>query len=537
MLSKIMVIGLDGGTWKIYDRLMGQGLMPNLKQLTITGYRSDLLSTIPILTPAAWTTFATGTNPGKHGVMGFMAPQETPGEYSCPLPRSTTVATKTLWRILAEHGLKPTVLQVPLTYPPEPIHGNILSGMFTPGPESHCTEPRSLKQELQALDCLGPFEILLPETRGKTQLTDQDYSQFFQDIERYTENLCRSGLHMMKKAWDFFMIMFLSNDRFQHALWHKVITLDESNDDYISHHIRSFYRRLDEIVGLFVEAAGDNCTTLIMSDHGFGPCHGRFNLGRWFLQNGYLTYRSHGGYQRLKKLVRKIGFNKLIRKTLSSKRVAHLKNIVAPLDWSKTKAFPTVGGIQINLKGREKCGIVDPADYQAFRDTLREKLTDLTDSAGRNVFGNLWYPEEIYTGDYVPFARDIIMQNADDPSYEFYMGSPQSPPVEAEIAYRGNHRAEGIFVAHGQGIVTNPSAPPAHISDLAPTILWHMGLDIPDNMDGKVIQDAFTSPSLIRYTSSAPDLSFSLSASTSIQHQEEEQSIIKNRLKNIGYLE
>jgi len=532
-----MVIGLDGGTWDVFDRMIDLSLMPNLEKLCKSGYRSKLISTTPILTPTAWTTFATGVNPGKHGVLGFMAPQEAPGQYSPPLPRRTTIARKTLWRRLSQNGLKSIVLSVPLTYPPEQIKGSIVTGMFTPDSNCDCTWPGSLKKELMDENCMPDFDILLPDSSGKSELNERDYVEFFKNIEQFTDKLHRAGMHMMKKSWDFFMTMFLSNDRFQHALWDKIIRLDESGNDFISQKIRAFYARLDEIIGQMLKAAGDDCICLIMSDHGFGPCHGRFNLGPWFAKNGYLEYQSNKNYKFLKKIAERLGLKKLLKKSLSTKQLARLISQTIPLNWQKTKAYPTVGGIQINLKGREKYGIVDPANYHALRDELREKLSELTDPSGRKVFSRLCYPEEIYHGDYTQYARDIIMQISDDPSYEFFIGSSDSPTVEPRLHYRGNHRPDGIFIAYGSGVARNPNAQPANIADLGPTILWLMGLDIPAEMDGRVIQQAFDFvPQPFCATESSPPTTNNVS-STSDRDTDEDQHIIQQRLKNIGYLE
>lgn len=72
MSKKVLIIGLDGGCWKVFDTFIERGYMPNLRALKETGVSGILKSTIPPITPAAWTSFQTGTKPGKHGIFDFI---------------------------------------------------------------------------------------------------------------------------------------------------------------------------------------------------------------------------------------------------------------------------------------------------------------------------------------------------------------------------------------------------------------------------------------------------------------------------------
>ena len=126
---QVLIIGLDGATFTVIDPLLNEGALPGLARLIGSGVRAELLSTIPSATIPAWPSFMTGKNPGKHGVFDFFS--RIPGG-KIRLTRSEDIRTRTLWQILSDHGLRSIVLNIPNTYPPQPIDGIVISGMLTP---------------------------------------------------------------------------------------------------------------------------------------------------------------------------------------------------------------------------------------------------------------------------------------------------------------------------------------------------------------------------------------------------------------------
>jgi predicted AlkP superfamily phosphohydrolase/phosphomutase len=142
--EKVIVVGLDGLEPKIVDALLARGELPNLSRLSSQGGYSRVASTYPAQTPVAWSTFATGTNPGGHGVFDFIG--RDPQTYLPNLalnryerknifspPRAVNLRRGTpVWEVLSRRGLTSTVLRCPCTYPPDIISGRLLSGMGVP---------------------------------------------------------------------------------------------------------------------------------------------------------------------------------------------------------------------------------------------------------------------------------------------------------------------------------------------------------------------------------------------------------------------
>ncbi len=143
-IKKVIVVGLDGLEPKIVEPLLADGQLPNLARLHSTGGYAHVATTFPAQTPVAWSTFATGTNPGGHGIFDFV--RRDPRTYLPDLAlnryeqKNAFVPPKavncrrgtTVWEILASAGIPSTVVRCPCTYPPDPVRGRMLSGMGVP---------------------------------------------------------------------------------------------------------------------------------------------------------------------------------------------------------------------------------------------------------------------------------------------------------------------------------------------------------------------------------------------------------------------
>ncbi|MCK4512362.1 alkaline phosphatase family protein, partial [bacterium] len=439
--SKVLIIGLDGGTWSVLDRFMELGCMPCLAELCKIVHRSELLSTNPPITPVAWSSFATGMNPGKHGIFGFLSPQSEPGGYSPPPVRRESIRVPSLWRRVSDAGLRTTVLSVPLTYPPEPVNGYMVSGMFTPESAEDSTYPRSLASELGSRESMPRFQLdlTLKASRGRraetlAQALHSDAHDYFTDLDDLTERLRRAALHLAKQPWDLLVAVFVGTDRLQHVLWDEVMECDP--DSTLGRRIGDFYRRVDDAVADLVAAAGDDSVTMIMSDHGFGPCAGNWSMTSWLIDQGYAFHQPKKLYGTARAVLDMTGMKSTAARLLSKRRgVAKVvRRSFVPLDWSRTQAFFQAGtyGIRVNLRGRESEGIVEAGDdYESLRTELCERVLEMRDPAtGGRVVTEALLAEEVYSGEQAEWAPDIILR----PNPEFgYHLVPGDPTVDAWV--------------------------------------------------------------------------------------------------------
>src|SRR3990167_7226523 len=152
--KKVLLIGLDGATFTIINPLLIQGRLPNFKRLISGGFSSPLVSTLPVLTPAAWTSMVTGKSPQGHGIFGFT--ENNAADY---LGRPVSIKSskaKFLWEILSAAGRKVILMNVPFTYPPQEVNGLLISGLGAPG-DKLFTYPSWLSQEVKEIT--GHFAV------------------------------------------------------------------------------------------------------------------------------------------------------------------------------------------------------------------------------------------------------------------------------------------------------------------------------------------------------------------------------------------
>jgi len=279
--SRVLVVGLDGATFDVVKPLAMKGKLPNIRMLLERGVHATLKSTINPSTSTAWTTFATGKNPGKHGIYGFVS--ERNGSL---LPvRAGDRTEKSIWQIANQHGLKTIVVNVPWTFPPDKVDGIMISGMDTPDTSTEFVHPPKLRNEL-----IEKFDYAID-----VEIPPLSLDSFLRDVENLTKKRAATAEHLMKSyEWDLFISVFVCLDRVQHFFWKYYDGTHPQHSDKDTKKYREviprFYKMADEIVGRFMDLAKDS-TILLMSDHGFGPLHKLVHLERWMAQQGFTAWK------------------------------------------------------------------------------------------------------------------------------------------------------------------------------------------------------------------------------------------------------
>ena len=154
LVKRVVIVGLDGLEPALTRQYLDEGLLPNLAKLKANGTYTELATTCPPLSPVAWSSFTTGTNPGKHNIFDFIDRNPTDyrprissvrieqprrsvriGRYVIPLSRPTITPlrkSKPFWNVLGEAGIFSAVLRVPISFPPDEFYGVQLSAMCVP---------------------------------------------------------------------------------------------------------------------------------------------------------------------------------------------------------------------------------------------------------------------------------------------------------------------------------------------------------------------------------------------------------------------
>ncbi len=623
-IRRAIIVGLDGLDPRLVRRWMDEGRLPNLKKLSERGTLSDLQTTYPAMSPVAWSSFATGVNPAKHGIFDFLTRDrrtymaDLSSAEVRPPRRSLTVGnlqipigkpelrllrkSKPFWEILGRYQVPCSVLRVPITFPPEPFDGTLLSAMCVPdlqGSQGSFTyfssaadaadeaiggnripveivdgkveayldgPPNPLRKDGAAMrmkleltlhgDGKGA-DLKVGKTRATLALneyTDWTEVAFPMALGLKMRGICRFRLleagdvfrlyvspinidpsrpilpishprifsvflskligryatlglaedtwalnegvidedAFLEQAWDnheereamFFEMLkrtpkglitcvFDGTDRIQHMFMrylddgHPALKGDDRSAKYRDV-IENTYARMDTMIGRVLEhadASDPNTLVVVMSDHGFQTFRRGVNLNSWLMEHGYLVLeegRTETG------------------------------EWFQGVDWSRTKAFALgLGGIFLNVKGREAQGMVEPGEEaEALATEIAQKLSGLRDpDADAVAISEAYASHALYRGPYRDDAPDIIVGYSAGwrASWDGVRGIVDNTVFDDNTkAWSGDHCIDpklvpGVLIANRR-LASDEGE--AAISDIAPTVLDLFGVDAPRYMDG-----------------------------------------------------
>ena len=492
---KVLVVSFDGGVWSNLKPLAESGIMPNLAKLLNKGSHGNLESTIPPVTPPAWTAFMTGCNPGKTGVFDFY--QYEVGSYKPSLTTSSSIQVDTLWKILSDNGFKVGVVDVPINYPPPPVNGFIVSGWERPSNKKVFTYPEDLGNKL--IEKLGDYPICL-RTFDRQGTKDVD---FIDNLIGITKKVGDAALWLLEtQGTDFFMVHFQTTDIIQHSFWHHIATFDFNSQDPVLQKIWEFYRCLDQYLGKLRERLDDEGTFLLVSDHGFGPVKRRMAVNVWLQENGYLKLKQDISTQlqtKVKstaiKVVNKVDALARLKTRIKQKREEGLEQRVIvpraaldPIEYKETRAFGGIGtvygSIQLNIMGREPEGTVPTAEATSLKDEITQRLIKIKDPiSGKPFIKNVYKKEEIFSGNALDRIPDMIVV----PHPEFYLFNGTTEKAlfhEAHSLSLGNHISDGIIAIDGKN-TSKIDLSSSRIIDVVPTLMDIFGVKSLKYLDGK----------------------------------------------------
>lgn len=441
----------------LFDRWLDQ--LPNIKCLVSNSSYGAMKSTIPAITCPAWVSMMTSANPGRLGLYGFRNRSSYDYE-GLSFANSSTIRQDTVWDILSKIGKKVVVVGVPMTYPPKPVNGCMVTCFMTPDTKCDYTYPHELKAEVESVS--NGYILDVEEFRSDNK------DPILKTIYDMTEKRFRLTRHFIRsKDWDFFMVVEMGPDRIHHAFWKY---FDEGHPKYIpgsqyQNAILNYYKYLDEEIGDTLKLLSDDTLILVVSDHGAKKMFGGICINEWLIQNGYLKLVQYPSET--------TQFNKLI------------------VDWENTMVWGEggyYGRIFMNVKGREPKGVIAPQHYEHFRNELIRKLEDLRDENGRNINTKVFKPEDIYTEcngippDLIVYYGDLSWRS---------IGSVGNRTIWARENDTGsddaNHSQYGIFIMRNGGSQYGVRREGVTLYDIAPTILNYMGVKVPEDMEGKAL--------------------------------------------------
>lgn len=558
MSKKVFFIGLDGSTFDVLDPLMKRGLMPRLQSFINDGVRGLLETTIPPITPTAWVSWMTGKNPGKHGVFEFLLRRKGTGELPDQPVSSRSRDGLPFWDVLGQLGKRAIVTNMPCTYPPAMINGLMVSDFLTPRGRRDFTYPENLLEEIESK--FGPYQLYITEVYSPGKV-DNILNQLFDELDYKT----KVNRYLMDQyGWDVFATHYWGTDRFQHELWH---LLDESHPyfnrkEHNAHigRINEYWHAVDSTLGELFDSVDSDTTVYMGSDHGFGPIKKFLCFNVWLIKEGLLVLK-RDPMTRFKRALFKLGLTPdLAYRSAMKLGLAHLRLSVGvtnrsslmklanslmlsldDVDWSRTVAFSkgNYGQIFINLKGRETRGIVEPGpDYDRIMMTVTEKLRALVDpETGQPLIGPIWRREDLYTGPHTEDSPDIQFLPADMSNKPLgTLDLTSNRFITPVYGNSGDHRMHGILLGRGPELKRGGVVEGARIIDYAPTILHSFGVEIPSDMDGRVLEEIFEEEYLRNNPVRISDAHLFVEAEKTGAMTDEESEEIRERLRGWGYL-
>jgi len=550
LTDRVLVFGLDGATLDLIEPWAAEGKLPTLRQLLESGAHGRLESTFPPVTSPAWPSFATGKNPGKHGVFDFI----TGGGARVGLVNSTSVDGPTLWDLLSRYGRRVGVMGVPVTYPPSQVNGFMITGILSPRGAEISYPPGFLAGYERKL---GKYRVV-----PRVQYKPGNEDEFIADLADLLDTHSAFALRLAKEEpWDFLMIHFIALDIAQHALWRFMDRdhplYDQDGGERYGEAIQELYRRVDRALGRILEVVGEDVTVVVMSDHGFGPLHGVVNLNNLLRKHGLLRLKRDPLTQAKVRLfewgltpanvyraLTRLGLQNITWKVSKAARNRVVGRFLSfdDVDWSRTKAYAMghVGQIYVNLEGREPHGIVKPGEeYEAVCQQVIAVLHTLVHPVtGRPLVTEVRRKEETCFGKYADLGPDLHVVMDEYRYISFPLFATDNRIVTSQIrGDSGCHRLHGVLIISGPSVRAGQAIQGAKIIDLTPTILWRMGLPIPRDMDGVPLIEAFDPAFVAERMITYEDLGMeqvSEHAPHVLSAAEEDE--LKDRLRGLGYL-
>jgi predicted AlkP superfamily phosphohydrolase/phosphomutase len=550
--TRILVIGLDGVPLDLVQRWAEGGYLPNLQRLMAGGAVGQLRSTVPPTSGPSWSSFVTGMNPGKTGIYDFLYRRE--GTYHFPPVNASLRGGRTIWRYLSDAGYRVGVLNLPMSYPVEQVNGFVVSGWMTPYTAEDYIHPPELAAELERE--IGNYRIYPTETFSESRR-----ESFLKASYDLLEMRTRTALHLARtREWDVFTAVFFDTDRILHQLWHYLTPdhpwrTDREDREGV---VRAYFEKVDDSIGRLLALSDEETLVMVLSDHGMGQANNFIVLNNWLLETGLLrlkrdpltlakTFMFRRGFtlRNVHQIADHLGLARQAE-YVAGYFVDHLLKLVflsfLDVDWSRSQAYSFgrhLGSIYVNVKGREPQGIVEPgAEYEAVRDEIERLAYEFRDArTGRPLIGEVLRREEVYSGPYLERAPDLILRPKEPSDIFFGLADFGHRRTVAQVyRYSGMHRDYGLLIMSGPGVRRGERIEGVSIEDLAPTILHTVGLPVPDDMDGRVLEPAFLPEYVQAFPVQIGAAGLPTDGETPVDYTEEGEKEIMERLQGLGYL-
>ncbi len=491
--GKVIVLGLDAATWKQMDPLIDAGLLPNIAGRASRGCRGSLETLYPTISPLIWTSMATGVPAEMHG-RDFTITR-IPGSYRFSQETGRLLTYPALWQVADHYGLRSvTVNWYSAESPWQPLRSRVLADRIE---ENRPVAVRFPDFPLEGFDFEVPtdeelFSLLGLEHQGPVgQLRPWLRHELDVLRWRYAEDdyFNRTAQHLLfddqQGQPDLSLVFLKGLDGVQHKFWQfmdqeNFPDVDAGERELFGGVIAAYYRYYDRLVGQYVARAEPGTTFILVSDHGMEPIQAQ---GGRSLPEDQTVYRNMS-------LFRPVGILQLLEQL---GLVAHKDD--DSIDWSRTTAFPNGDkaltwevGFCLNVEGREPLGSVKPEDYDRVLAETAALLKSIRSDA-----------------DVSPLFIEVQTRPKDSAAEILARVNPGLPPdtaftIDGQTITLGSllegydmsgahlFAPDGILLVSGPAIRPESKVGRTNIYDVAPTICQLLGLPLPADFTGSVLE-------------------------------------------------
>lgn len=530
-MPRVLLIGIDGAPPALLERWMAEGELPALSALRGAGSFGVLRSTPSMTSPSAWTAIATGVNPGRHGIFGFF--DRAPGTWRFRQNDARSRAVEPWWVSASRAGLPTATLNMPCSWPADEVLGIQVAGWLAPSDRSEgFTHPASLADEVRARFGAYPLhsDVQRLVASGRHEAARD---RILANIRRKAE----IAEHLLtRERWELMTGVFSDTDPAAHYYWHLTDPAHPSHDprlrDEVGEIMLLAYREVDRAIERLTARLSDLDAVLVVSDHGAGPSGDAALYLPGLVDALGWQVRRRGPLRRVVTALQQrlpAGIKHRIGRAVGARgdeRTTRL--LIGDVDRRRTRVLSFYQG------GRADLWLNPSLSAQERAATLREVRETLLECREMRgdvpAIAEIVASEEAYQGPHCARSPDLLVRWREDftAAQGLRCGGAVNLRPELQPLQTGDHRPEGVIIAAGRGIAVGVR-PNARVEDVAPTLLHLCGLPVPEDLDGRVIEEMLTG-----------SLKVQGGAETRTRHPIEEAGEVNSatieRLRGLGYL-